>query len=226
MMNHNWERIYYETHAKLSLIDLLPDRFSDTLAIRDKPDLQDPYKEVGVEVTRAMFRDAGKQTGLLNIMNDDSGESDNSEALQADISVCLEQPFNSSAIVYTKRAVKISDQELLRSFRKKILKLNNDDFQKYTENDLYIFSPMFQIFQPRNMERFAEKTAHIQSDFEYRFNHVFVNDFASFFVCDLHSGNVSVIRISEEKQQVYCLGAKERADRITEQLNKANNSGF
>jgi hypothetical protein len=212
-MNHNWERIYYETYAKLSLIDLVPEKFSSTLTIMDKPDLQDPEEGVGVEVTRAMFGDAGKETGLSTMTKDDSGTGDG--PIQTGIARCQYQLYGGSTVSYTKRAALISDRELLLSFQKKLVKLNNDDFRKYRENDLYIFSPMFNIFGSGSMERFTIKAAEAQLSFGFRFDYVYVNDFASLFICDLHSGKATAIDVSEENQRSLCLMSKRRADKLT-----------
>jgi hypothetical protein len=181
--------------------------------IMDKPDLQDPEDDVGVEVTRAMFGDAGKETGLSTMTTAVPGTGD--EPIQTGRACCQYQLCGGSAISYTKRAAIISDRELLLSFQKKLLKLNNDDFRKYRENHLYIFSPMFNIFAPESMERFTINAADSQLSFGCRFDYVYVNDFASLFICDLHSGKVTVIDVSEENQRSLCLVSKRRADRLT-----------
>jgi hypothetical protein len=185
--------------------------------ITDKPDLQDPAGGVGVEVTRAMLGDAGRETGLLTITDSESRGKE--EPVQTDIAVCQYRLSGGSTVSYTGKAARISDMELLFSFHKKLQKLNNEDFRKYKENDLYIFSPMFNIFGPGSMEQFAKKAEDFQLSSAIRFDNVFVNDFARLFICGLHSGKVSAIRVSEEKQRMYCLAAKERADRITRKID-------
>jgi hypothetical protein len=198
-MNHNWERIYYETYAKLSLIILIPEKFSAKLMIMDKPDLQDPEDGMGVEVTRAMFGVVGRETGLSTMTKDDTGTGDG--PIQTGIAYCQYQLYGGSAVSYTKRAALISDRELLLSFQKKLLKLNNDDFRKYKENDLYIFSPMFNIFGSGSMERFTINAAGSQLSFGCRFDYVYVNDFASLFICDLHSGKVTTVDVRSKLQK-------------------------
>lgn len=44
---------YYESLAKVVLEKLLPDEF-EKLEIKDKPDLQNTKKNIGIEVTRAI----------------------------------------------------------------------------------------------------------------------------------------------------------------------------
>jgi hypothetical protein len=139
---HDREKFFYEEHARLSLINLFPERFSNKMIIDDKPDLQDKINNIGVEVTRAMFDDAGEANGFFEkikgtCINDlDPRKVNNFEKLG-------NKPLflNDKIEGYFAPASWVSDKELIRAFESKLKAVNKGNFTCFESNGLYIFSP-------------------------------------------------------------------------------------
>lgn len=71
MENNNskpkYDTCFFERYAKVTLATILGERYAN-LVNRDRPDLQDNDRSIGIEVTRAMRESKAEAIGLLNEM--------------------------------------------------------------------------------------------------------------------------------------------------------------
>ncbi len=113
---------------------------------------------------------------------------------------------------YSPTAFWVSDKELIQAFTAKIKALNKSDFSCFRSNDLYIFSPLFKVYDLEDIDKFSKKAADVQLQFERKFDSIYINDFGYFFKCNLLDATSLQIPICDEQLHGYNVLAKKFID--------------
>jgi hypothetical protein len=208
-MKYNKQSLFYEAIAKLTLLHLFPAKFS-ALAHEDRPDLQDKTADIGIEVTRALFKSAIKPFGFTP--GTDGEETDGNPLSRLSKIECETGLYDRSQTAYSLNEIWQGLSELNMSFSRKIDKLNTKDFALFSENGLYIFSPSVRIFSDREVRSFSDRAAKQQEKYKNKFDIVYINDFGNFFYCNLRLQQITVYTINPEKLLDFCMEAKAFAD--------------
>ena len=128
---------FYECYAKIILEDLFPSLFSELL-LKDKPDLQDIQKQIGIEVTIAETSKTMEAQKLYSTLHDvdDATQSKNIERIQQCGAICR------GGILFGPNG---SDDFTLinHMIDSKVEKLQKGGYGELNEYHLFIFSSIW-----------------------------------------------------------------------------------
>ena len=209
-MNHSRNKDYYEYLAKLILEKYYSESYHN-LEISDRPDLKTPDGN-GVEVTQAMFDGAGQAGGKfksikmkninqISIKEKDAFEKHGYKLLVVNEIVCG----------YIPPAQWFSLKEIQECFEEKLHKLKN--YQATQKIDLFIFSPLFDYYEPQNIEAFCNWCQTKQEEESRKFRYVFIFDYTNIYKCELEKRQIEKKECAEASVHQCCVDAKAFADK-------------
>lgn len=168
--NKKSEKYYYENKAKLILIKLFTDTYSEDIKHNDKPDLYDDTNSIGIEVTRAF---------ISPIFPEQQSLWKNKKILRVNEKGKAEYKRNhiSYACIENKILVQmfwVSTKYLLDSFTAKLNKLNADIYDELKHYDLFIYSQ--EINDKEDMPPLLDKMIMLQANTNYQYRMVYILD--------------------------------------------------
>ena len=209
-MKHNLEKNYFEYLAKLVLEDTIPDTYQN-IQLQDKPDLLTGKNE-GIEVTRLFFKNAGKSAGFFNKIKEKNISELDPKSVE-----CFEKLGNKlichKGIVaaYVPEAVWVYPELLQRAYREKLLRLQH--YKPCITNSLFVFSPLFDYYEERDIKEFAIWAEQESLQYIRRFSTVFVFEYTALYICDVKSACAKTITLKHDTVTSWCAKAKEFATR-------------
>ena len=210
-MNHNTNKTYYEYLAKCILETFLPSAFSDII-LTDKPDLINSGRD-GIEVTRALFAGDGEASGRFQRIKDKPiDEIDKRDLTRLEQLDCDVMYFDGKAGGYCPPAHWCTLSEIQESFT---AKLNKASTYGNTAS-LFIYSPMFNWYEPGMMEEFTQWASALQRARETGFSTVYVFEYTSLYICDLATQEVIKIDLEHDAVQKCCESALEYVKQLEE----------
>ena len=196
MNNHNRETKYYEYYAKGILENALPEEYHD-IKMQDRPDLIN-YDSRGIEVTRAMYCGYGEASKMFQLIKNKPVAVANRRALKRLIELgyrIIKLPNGLIAGYGLKEAVWESNREIEYCFTSKQKKI---DSYKCDNMELFIFAPMFDSYDLKEIEEYQDWMNSMSKNYNRRFSRVFVYQYKKLFVCDLHNRTVFVIKMDSK----------------------------
>lgn len=206
---------YYECLAKIVLEALFPNDFID-LKIKDKPDLQNVEKEIGIEVTRAINPKQEQNEKLCSKII--HGQiRDKEKAIKK-----INSSYKPSRMIINGKEIRESDRynngiligipendnfdRIVKAFKDKIHKLNEGEYSPFLFNYLFIHSEIFAIQEMINnvivdMNKFQEK-------YEKKFYKVFVYVPSELYVLNLEN-KIGEIKNIKEYQFDWAINARD-----------------
>ena len=192
---------YYECYAKVVLEELYPEEFKD-FEIKDKPDLQMKYGDLGVEVTNSVDKDQLKAEGLY--IDIEYNRIRNVTKAVEEIKKCGCNLENGILIGKTSSS---SFKSILEAFDKKLEKLNAGDYKYFDKNHLFVFSYIH--VNDRMVMEAIQEMRQKQISMKIQYNKVFVLVPGYCYSLNLHISRYEKIRIDSKLQGVQADTARE-----------------
>ena len=195
MEKHNKDKYYYEMLAKAILETFLPEIYYD-LEHTDKPDLS-MKKNRGIEVTRTMYRDDGQANAVFNrIANLNIHEVDHRyiETLDRINHTVL---VNNEGVIFghgPRDAVVINDKLLKEAFVRKCDK--KEEYATYDALDIFIFSPIDDWFEKRNVYEFIQWA---KTNYSGAFKNIIVFEWSHLYIFDTTKDQFQAIETEANK---------------------------
>ena len=192
---------YYECYAKVVLEEIYPEEFKN-LEIKDKPDLQMKYCNLGVEVTNSVDKDQLKAEGLYTDIA--YNRIRNMTKAVAEIKKCGCKLDNGILIGKTSSS---SFKLILESFDKKLEKLNSGNYKYFDKNYLFVFSDIHT--NDRMIMEAIQEMLQRQGNMKRQFDKVFVLVPGYCYSLNLHLSTYEKHRIDSKLQSVQSDKARE-----------------
>ncbi len=210
-MNHDYQKRYFEYLAKLVLEIYLPHQYKD-LVLSDRPDLRmgDDY---GVEVTRALYLNDAKATGIFRFLKDRHIDSVDKRHLDSMERLGIEFLLSDDGVIRgyaPNEGTWINDEELKREYIKKVEKYKNNPLLISTV-DLFIYSPMYDWLEKDIIQEFMQWIDEIKG---CPFRRIIVFEFSYLYVYDVETKTfetIAVDTVSPKTLKALCTKAREYA---------------
>ena len=220
MKQHDYEKIYYETRAKLTLQRLFPEEFN-SLVSSDKPDLKTADNQIGIEVTRAInYHDAEKVAffrkelcgRLRNQVDSKKLEKFCSDGTQISVYNGSQDSILQGTILgFAPPAVWQNTQLVKNAIKQKIIHINRVPYQDTEQLNLYVFSDTFKSYEMSDMKEILDHIMRCQPICKKKFSVVYFDDCGWFYRCDLENGKIEFYS-TEEIIHTICVDAKAFAE--------------
>lgn len=192
---------FFERYARISLIDLLGDKFLG-LKNCDRPDLQDVENGLGIEVTRAIAEN--KQTAVA-LENEISGKPnyENANAENEKMVAKYGYSYGIYAGIIGNAEARYWNMALpmFRVIESKIQKVANDFYGDFSEFDLYVFSK--ETLAPADVVAIIDFATKLQRGHAKKYSTLFVSQIQEMFVCDLQTATFTTKKISVAQCKKY-----------------------
>lgn len=195
---------YYESLAKVVLEKLLPDEF-EKLEIKDKPDLQNTKKNIGIEVTRAINSVQAKNESLYLKISYNLARN-NEKAIKT-----INSSYKPRSMIINGKEIREPDRynegilvgipeednfkRILESFSEKINRLNSGEYKIFLNNYLFVFSEI--LANQEMIDQAISDMQNLQSQYEKKFSKVFVYVPEEMYVLNLERGIGEILDIKE-----------------------------
>lgn len=201
-----YDTCFFERYARETLIDLVSCRYAG-LVNRDRPDLQDDYQSIGIEVTRAM-RESKKSAGrmvnnvagnqvLKSVSISNPANNIENEDIFADYGFVLNGQANGKAEkLYWLKALPL--QKIILNKIEKVIDGFYGDFEEF---GLYVFS-LEHLAQSDIIET-VDWIIDIQEGRKHHYNYLYVSQCDELWVCNLTLREVVRHTIPLEKRRRY-----------------------
>ena len=209
---HNSKKDYYELLAKLILEFRLPDQYIN-LEHRDRPDLYCVKNNIGIEVSRSMFDSFEDVNGIFNRYKGkylSDVKSKDTEYLN-DRGYQLLAHKGIVVGYCPKVAHWVTLNPLKKIFNSKLEKL--DKYTKYAENDLFIFGPMFDEYDTRDIIEFGQWIYQQQSQSRCCYDKVYIFDDPILYLYDYSTNKLQNFTIPKEALRELCKEAYRLCDK-------------
>lgn len=191
-----FDTLFFERYAKITLETLLGDKFAN-LVNSDRPDLQDNFSMLGIEVTRAMRESKTDAFMMINEMAVDEilEVPDYSLKELAGFGYCygLTNSAMVGSIEYNYWINACSMTEIIAA---KIAKLQNNLYGDFKEFGLYIFTK--DDIDVTDIISVMKYTISLQQNGSKRFSTLYVSEINMLYVCNLDSFSYEQYVISED----------------------------
>ena len=201
MLNPKFDTCFFERYAMVSLANLLGEHYAH-LVNRDRPDLQDESKGIGIEVTRAIRENKNVANALVNEMAGEAVKEVNADDLRY---------INQSGYAYGLGDGSIIGRNeyeywslalpLKRILEIKMDKVNNGFYGDFREFDLFVFTK-----EDLDIDQIKQTIAFMQEKqaFQTRlYSRLFVSQIQTLFDCDLFSGHYKKYKVSKEQRRSF-----------------------
>ena len=196
-----FDTCFFERYAMVSLAALMGDHYAH-LVNRDRPDLQDEQRGIGIEVTRAIRENKNVANALVNEMaGKDVVEVNPDDLRQIKQSGYAYGLGDGTLIGRNEYEYWSLALPLKRILEIKMDKVNNGFYGDFQEFDLFVFTKedldAEQIEQTIAfmMERHAQQTLY--------YSRLFVSQIQTMFVCDLTLGQFVELKISKAQRRKF-----------------------
>lgn len=195
---------YYEFYAKV----IIEQMFNINLEVRDKPDLQNEVKNIGIEFTSAEDSDNKEIENLGIILAENKAR--NRENVIKKING-KGGKYNQSCILGKPTSFEENKKRIYNAIENKLKKLNLSEFKKFKENDLCVFSTIRKI-KKEEQKDFLEKIQEIQSKYQNKnkFDKIYLLLLHTVYVIEIEKNKISKKEFTNEQQYEY----SEKANKI------------
>lgn len=203
---HDAEKYYYEKRAQLTILKFFGDIYSKNVSMFDKPDLIDNDKDIGIEVTRTFYYNYSEAIKLFHskCMLKEVGQVRPQIIKKLEKLGCSLVVKNNKYLTIVPPAFYVSTVPIMAAFSKKLEKINGGDYKKMKEYDLYIFSPLTDVYDVNAIINLKDKMICLQSKRKVAFKNVYIQDENNIFHCDLINNIVETHSFDEDDKFNIC----------------------
>lgn len=214
---------YYECLSKLTLEKIFPNEFSK-LEIKDKPDLWDEIRDIGIEITRAINPVQERNESLYTKISYNQVK-DKEKAIEI-----INSSYKPHSITINGREIREPDRyykgilvgipesddfdRILESFKKKVKKLNNNSYKIFINNYLFVYSTIYADIEMIN-EAIIDMS-NFQLGYNHKFDKVYVFVPNELYLLNLVNKKGEIINI---RNYQFDLGNKAREMVIQHEIN-------
>ena len=225
MANHNREKDYYETRARLTLERL--NLFEAGYLVKsERPDFISVDGKYGIEVTRtvykedvensAIFRKYLKGNNITNVRNDMLRRfyaNGATPTFTHNLGIFPPNIF----FGYVAKARWFSTNQACNTIKKKFQHINHTPYQESEILNLYVFSDSFRDYELHHIRRIIDEIK--KETYTKRFNTIYFDDCGWFYECNLDSDTIRLFDTQAFLHDV-CVGAKAFVDEDDVSLNE------
>lgn len=225
MANHNREKDYYETRARLTLERL--NLFEAGYLVKsERPDFISVDGKYGIEVTRtvykedvensAIFRKYLKGNNITNVRNDMVRRfyaNGATPTFTHNLGIFPPNIF----FGYGAKARWFSTNQACNAIKKKFQHINNTPYQESEILNLYVFSESFREYELHHIRRIIDEIK--KETYNRRFNTIYFDDCGWFYECNLDSDTIRFFDTQAFLHDV-CVEAKAFVDKGDVSLNE------
>lgn len=194
---HDSKKAYYEVRALLTLQKLFPEKHLGLIR-KDKPDLVDEHKNIGVEVVRAVDAKQEEFSSFFtkHVQNKkvcDVDEQKLQKFLDAGNWLIMnDMIFDRPAdeiIGYSTSTAHKNLPLLKNAIQRKIKYIDKTAWLTESLN-LYLFSNIFRKYGINEIEELVKHAQQLQNSTTKKYDMLYIDDCGWFYGCDLHTGDI------------------------------------
>jgi len=181
---------FFERYARISLINIVDKRF-EGLKNKDRPDLQDKKRSVGIEVTRAIRENKSVALALINEMAGNISQEDWLDMTKYGYAYGLYKDLVGK-IEYTYWSTALPMKKILEN---KINKVCGGFYGNFNEYGLYIFvkEELNDVFIKQTID-YAIQLQKLEKE---KYTKIYISQISDLFVCDLGNASFEKFPVSE-----------------------------
>lgn len=201
LLNPKFDTCFFERYAMVSLSTLMGEHYAH-LVNRDRPDLQDETRSIGIEVTRAIRENKNVANALVNEMAGKEIMEVNSDDLyQINQSGYAYGLGDGSLIGRNEYEYWSLALPMKRILEIKMDKVNNGFYGDFQEFDLFVFTK--ENLDPLQIEQTMAFMMERQAQQNVGYARLFVSQIQTMFVCDLISGQFDMKKINKALRRAF-----------------------
>lgn len=196
-----YDTCFFERYAKISLETLLGEHYAN-LVNRDRPDLQDNERGIGIEVTRAIREDVNVAHALINEMAGDEimevNDVDRDNIARTGYAYGLGDGNMMGLKEYEYWSLAMPMKRILEN---KIRKVNNRFYGDYNEFGLFVFTK--EDLDKEGIRRVMDFAMQTQEGLDVTYDKLYVSQIQMLYVCDLNIDSFDSFKVSKKQRQLF-----------------------
>ena len=200
-ITHRFDTCFFERYAKISLENLLGERYT-SLINSDRPDLQDPEKRIGIEVTRAIRENKNVAHALINEIAGkpitDVESEDFRDIRKNGYAYGLDNEGWVGSLEYNYWALAHPMRRIISS---KVGKVTNGFYGDFEEFGLYIFTK--EDIDDADVSNAIDQISELQYGKRQRYHKLFISQIKSLYCCDLTTQTYENITIDKALRRKF-----------------------
>ena len=200
-ITHRFNTCFFERYTKISLENLLGKRYA-SLINSDRPDLQDPEKRIGIEVTRAIRENKNVAHALINeIAGKPITEVENEDfrdIRKNGYAYGLDNEGWVGSLEYNYWALAHPMRRIISS---KVGKVTSGFYGDFEEFGLYIFTK--EEIDDADVTNAIDQISELQYGKRQRYHKLFISQIQSLYCCDLTTQTYQNIVIDKDLRRKF-----------------------
>ena len=200
-ITHRFDTCFFERYAKISLENLLGKRYA-SLINSDRPDLQDPEKRIGIEVTRAIRENKNVAHALINEIAGkpitDVESEDFRDIRKNGYAYGLDNEGWVGSLEYNYWALAHPMRRIISS---KVGKVTSGFYGDFEEFGLYIFTK--EDINDADVTNAIDQISELQYGKRQRYHKLFISQIQSLYCCDLTTQTYQNIVIDKDLRRKF-----------------------
>lgn len=200
-ITHKFDTCFFERYAKISLENLLGEKYA-SLINSDRPDLQDPEKRIGIEVTRAIRENKNVAHALINEIAGkpitDIESEDFRDIRKNGYAYGLDNEGWVGSLEYNYWALAHPMRRIISS---KVGKVTNGFYGDFKEFGLYIFTK--EDIDDADVSNAIDQISELQYGKRQRYHKLFISQIKSLYCCDLTTQTYENITIDKALRRKF-----------------------
>ena len=200
-ITHRFDTCFFERYAKISLENLLGERYA-SLINSDRPDLQDPEKRIGIEVTRAIRENKNVAHALINEIAGkpitDVESEDFRDIRKNGYAYGLDNEGWVGSLEYNYWALAHPMRRIISS---KVGKVTSGFYGDFEEFGLYIFTK--EDINDADVTNAIDQISELQYGKRQRYHKLFISQIQSLYCCDLTTQTYQNIVIDKDLRRKF-----------------------
>lgn len=200
-ITHRFDTCFFERYAKISLENLLGERYA-SLINSDRPDLQDPEKRIGIEVTRAIRENKNVAHALINEIAGkpitDVESEDFQDIRKNGYAYGLDNEGWVGSLEYNYWALAHPMRRIISS---KVGKVTSGFYGDFEEFGLYIFTK--EDINDADVTNAIDQISELQYGKRQRYHKLFISQIQSLYCCDLTTQTYQNIVIDKDLRRKF-----------------------
>ena len=200
-ITHRFDTCFFERYAKISLENLLGKRYA-SLINSDRPDLQDPEKRIGIEVTRAIRENKNVAHALINEIAGkpitDVENEDFRDIRKNGYAYGLDNEGWVGSLEYNYWALAHPMRRIISS---KVGKVTSGFYGDFEEFGLYIFTK--EDINDADVTNAIDQISELQYGKRQRYHKLFISQIQSLYCCDLTTQTYQNIVIDKDLRRKF-----------------------
>jgi hypothetical protein len=192
---------FQEERARNVLTYIFPIKYKETV-LQDSPDIYIPNSCIGIEVTDStktlVQENASWASDITGKTSEELSYNDNRHIKNHDISISVLPNGQYSAVF----AFWGDEHDILSAYYKKLNKLNSKHFNRYNENNLFIYAWMIDKDDIENeITKIIQHDQKINSNLSYKFDYIYIFTGKVLYCITMKNADVEIFTIPENMMQ-------------------------